>query len=125
MTEVAAITRNLTQEGAKAPSLPIIAETLENAPRLNSKALPNFALPHIVSEWAKNGRESVRITLSEYQGRAIIDCRQWYVDKSGELKPSPKGLSLAMAHLPALASGLAAALDLARCHGLVQEGGVE
>ncbi len=123
MTNDAALTRNITQDGAKAPSLPATAHILENAPRLNSKALPNLALPHVVSEWQKNGRELVRITLSEYQGRVIIDARQWYTEKNGEYRPSPKGLSLAISHLPALATGLADALAIARCTGLVLEGG--
>lgn len=123
MTNDAALTRNITQEGAQAPSLPTATKARQNAPRFNSEALAAVALPHVVSEWQKNGRELVRITLSEYQGRVIIDCRQWYLDKSGELKPSPKGLSLAIAHLPALASGLAAALDLARKNGKLPESG--
>ena len=38
----------------------------------------SIALPVVVSEWQKNTRETVRISLSIYQGRQTIDCRLWY-----------------------------------------------
>ena len=110
----------LTQEAAQAASIPTTPATPENAPQATSGTANAIASPHIVSEWQKNNRETIRITLSKYQGRPIIDARQWYSGNDGELKPSPKGLSLAISHLPALAAGFADALDIARRHGLVE-----
>jgi Transcriptional Coactivator p15 (PC4) len=81
-----------------------------------------ISLPCVIAEWPKNARETIRISLSEYWGHAIVDCRQWYLGGDGELKPSPKGLTLALAHLPALAKGLADALKLACNAGLVEGG---
>ena len=112
----------LNQEAASAASTTLTASAIENAPQVTATAATAIELPLIVAEWQKNARESIRISLSEYQGRAIVDCRQWYLGKDGELKPSPKGLTLALAHLPALASGIADALALACRHGLVEGG---
>ena len=122
MMDSIATTLSNTQDGAQAPSLPATADTPENAPRLNSGAASGLLFPHTVAEWQKNTRETIRVSLSEYHGRAIIDCRQWYSGNDGELKPSPKGLSLAVSHLPALADAIGKAMDLARKHGLVVGG---
>lgn len=113
---------HLNQEAASAASTTATPATPGNVPRLNSGAASGLLLPHTVAEWQKNTRETIRVTLSQYQGRAIIDCRQWYSGNDGELKPSPKGLSLAVSHLPALADAIGKAMDLARKHGFVEGG---
>lgn len=81
--------------------------------------------PVITGEWPKNKRESVRVALDEYQGRKIIDCRVWWRDDDGVLRPGKSGLTLAIKHAPALADALAKALVRARELGLVNDGGRE
>jgi hypothetical protein len=73
---------------------------------------PSF--PCVVAEFQKNERESIRVSLVQYGGRDLIDCRVWYRAGDGELKPGNKGLTTAVKHLPAIAAGLAAAVDKAR-----------
>ena len=78
-------------------------------------------LPCIVSEWQRNSREIVRVTLDEFQGQATIDCRCWYVDGEGEYRPSRSGITLAARHLPMLSKALGEALSEARRAGLVAD----
>ncbi len=49
-----------------------------------------------IIEIEKNSREKIRISLSEFKGKKLIDMRIWYVDKEGEYKPSKKGLSISI-----------------------------
>jgi Transcriptional Coactivator p15 (PC4) len=112
----------LTPEGPSGLSAPHTPQTHKNVLADSARAVNGIPLPHIVAEWQKNGRETVRISISNYQRRAVIDCRVWYEAKDGELKPSPKGLTLALAHLPELAAGIAKALEVARRAGLVEGG---
>jgi hypothetical protein len=49
-----------------------------------------------IIEIEKNSREIIRISLSEFKGKKLIDLRVWYKDKEDEYKPSQKGLSLSV-----------------------------
>jgi Transcriptional Coactivator p15 (PC4) len=81
---------------------------------------PDNVYPIIIAEWNRNDREVVRISLDQFNGRDTIDIRSWWRDSDGDLKPGRGGLTLAVKHLPALAEGLADALDRARALGLVE-----
>ena len=48
----------------------------------------------IQSTFVKNGRESIEMSESEYKGFALIDIRTFYVDASGELAPTRKGVTI-------------------------------
>jgi hypothetical protein len=72
----------------------------------------------IIAEWQKNRRETLRVRLDTFQGRAIVDCRCWYED-DGTLKPGRAGLTVSTRHLPALAEALARAVDIATASGLI------
>jgi Transcriptional Coactivator p15 (PC4) len=74
--------------------------------------------PVTIAEWPRNSRETMRVRLDSYQGRAIIDCRAWFVGEDGELRPGRSGLTLAVRHLPALASAFKLALDEANARGI-------
>ena len=77
--------------------------------------------PITVSEWWKNrGGESVRISLSTYQGRNLIDIRTWH-SSEGKLVPG-KGFAADVRHLPHLAAALAKAEAKARELGLITSG---
>lgn len=63
-----------------------------------------------IAEWPKNGRETLRVQLTEYQGRPIIDLRVWYEGRDGELRPSRSGLTCSTSHVERLADALAEAV---------------
>ncbi len=46
------------------------------------------------STFAKNGRESIVMSESEYKGFDLIDIRTFYVDAAGELAPTRKGVTI-------------------------------
>jgi hypothetical protein len=80
---------------------------------------PALAEPIVVSEFWKNRRgESIRVTLSTYQGCNICDVRTWYT-ADGKLKPG-KGFCAQAKHLPQLASAFAKAAAKARELGLIE-----
>lgn len=57
----------------------------------------------LIGEIAKNRRDTVRVTQRTFKGYDLIDIRVWYEDSNtGELKPSPKGISLKLELLPEL-----------------------
>ena len=76
-------------------------------------------LPLTLAEWPRNARETVRVRLDRYNGHVVVDCRCWWSDATGELKPGRSGLTLAVRHLPALADALAATLKRAQDTGLL------
>ena len=69
--------------------------------------------PVVVSEWWRNrSGQSIRISLSTYQGKNLIDVRTW-TTVDGKLKPTVKGFAAELKHLPRLASALAKACSQA------------
>lgn len=78
----------------------------------------DMAQESIVAHVEKNSREAVRVTLSQYRGQPVFSVRTWYRDTHGELRPSPKGITLRIALLPAVAEGIAKALDQIRAAGM-------
>jgi len=81
---------------------------------------PEPEYPIVVAEWQRNSREIVRVALDRFNNRETIDIRSWWQDSEGNWRPGRGGLTLAVKHLPALAEGLADALDRARALGLVE-----
>ena len=77
------------------------------------------ALPILVAEFRKNRREVVRIVLDEYGGRPTLNLRVWFTEEGGEVKPGRPGITIAVTHLPAIASGLNQALERAISLGLI------
>ena len=74
-------------------------------------------LPVTLAEWPRNSRETVRVRLDLFSGQVVVDCRSWWRDAKGELRPGKSGLTLSVRHLPALAAAVNAALDHARSAG--------
>jgi hypothetical protein len=73
-----------------------------------------LAAPIVVSEFWKNRRgESIRVTLSTYAGRNLLDLRSWYTADDGRLKPG-KGFCAEAKHLPRLTEAFAKAEAKAR-----------
>jgi hypothetical protein len=82
-------------------------------------------LPLVVAEWPKNGRgEVLRVALDRYKKNPVIDCRTWWPDAEGVVRPG-KGITVSVKHLSQLASALAEAERRAGELGLLNEGGPE
>ena len=63
---------------------------------------PLLAEPIIIAQWWKNpGGDSVRVTLSTYADRNLVDLRTWFT-ADGKLQPG-KGFAAEVKHLPAAA----------------------
>ncbi len=54
----------------------------------------------------KNSLEKIRIEKREYKGKEFIDMRTYYLDDSGEWKPSPKGITFKVELLEDIISAL-------------------
>jgi hypothetical protein len=81
------------------------------------------ALPIIIAEWPKNGRENIRVSLPKYQSNHTIDLRLWYLAEDGALRPGNKGITVSVKHVRQLATALAEAERRAGELGLLTEGG--
>lgn len=77
----------------------------------------------IIAEWPLNRRETIRVSLSEYNDRPVIDMRVWFDDGAGRAKPGRKGLTLGVKQLPQLADALVKALAEAKARGLMARDG--
>jgi hypothetical protein len=74
------------------------------------------ALPVVISEWRRGDRERIRIVLAD----DVVDIRPFFRGDDDEpLRPGKTGIALPIAHIPALAAGLAKALIDARARGLI------
>ena len=57
--------------------------------------------------FAKNSSEEVRVSAGEFKEKIYIDLRIFYRDQeTDEMRPTKKGLTLALALLPELKKGL-------------------
>jgi len=83
---------------------------------------PALAEPIEVAKFWRNRRgEAVIVSLREYEGRALIDCRVHFTNKEGRLQPSSKGLSLVAARLPDLHAAISKASVKAKELGLLDD----
>lgn len=48
----------------------------------------------IIGEFQKNTAERVKVTWETYKGSRFVDIRAYYEDKTGELKPTRKGIAI-------------------------------
>ena len=74
----------------------------------------------VLKMWKSRRRsEAVHVTLSEYEGHALVSVRIYATGTDGIDRPTQKGVSISVRKLPELAAGLAKALDKARDLGLL------
>jgi hypothetical protein len=57
-----------------------------------------YIVGQVISDINKNSREIIRIEVSEFKGRELINLRIWYQHFDGEYKPTPKGITLDISH---------------------------
>jgi hypothetical protein len=79
-------------------------------------------LPIVIAQWPKSVRETLRVTLDEFNGRSVIDIRTWWWTEAGELRPGRAGLTVSTRHLKALATALSDAAQTAEERGLIDQG---
>jgi len=86
---------------------------------------PTLPEPVVISKFWKTRRrnESVHVSLSEYEGRCLINVRVYCTGTDGIDRPTPKGLAMGIGKLPELARTLARAETKARELGLLEEDG--
>jgi hypothetical protein len=79
--------------------------------------------PVTVAKFWKNRRrnESVRISLSEYEGHPLINVRVFCTGTDGIDRPTQKGVAMAIGKLPELARALVKAEARARELGLLEQ----
>jgi len=55
---------------------------------------PKTLKPELIAEFNKNASEVVRIQLTEYDGKQLLDIRVWVQNDKGEFIATRKGISL-------------------------------
>lgn len=78
-------------------------------------------LPIVIARWQRNARDTVMVRIDQFNGNSVVDIRTWWLSQTGELRPGPKGITMSVQHLPALACALAKAEAAARQLGLLAE----
>lgn len=81
-----------------------------------------LAEPVTIAKFWKNRRrsESVHVTLSEYEGRSLINVRVYATGTDGIDRPTTKGVAMAIDKLPELARALVKAEAVAKQRGLLE-----
>ena len=95
---------------------------IDHPAKSNDAPRAALAVPLTVAKFWKNRRrnESVHVTLSEYEGRTLINVRTYSTGTDGIDRPTPKGLAMAVNKLPELARALAKAEAKAHELGLLE-----
>jgi hypothetical protein len=86
---------------------------------------PRSALPEpiIISKFWKNRRrnESVRVSLSEYEGHCLINVRVYCTGTDGIDRPTPKGVTMGIGRLVELHAAITKAVSKAKELGLLPD----
>ncbi len=53
-------------------------------------------MDELIEQFEKNATEVVRVSLTEYRGRKLVDVRVYYSDNEGQYRPTKKGVSLSV-----------------------------
>ena len=53
-------------------------------------------MDELIEQFEKNATEVVRVSLTEYRGRKLVDVRVYYSDSEGQYHPTKKGVSLSV-----------------------------
>jgi hypothetical protein len=87
---------------------------------------PTLPEPVEIAKFWKNRRgEAVIVSLREYEGRVLIDCRVNFTNKAGGFSPTSKGLSLVVLRLPDLHKAITQAMKKAKELGLLPDDGAD
>lgn len=83
-----------------------------------NKLNPSF--PIEVAQWRKNANEIICATLDSYKSTPTFNARVFYEEAPGQWKPTKKGLTVSVQHLPALREAVEHAEGAARQLGLLK-----
>jgi hypothetical protein len=75
----------------------------------------------LISSFEKNALEEVRVSLTEYRGRQLIDLRVYYITAEGEPRPTKKGVAISVELYPELKEALAKLDQTLKDKGLLQD----
>lgn len=75
----------------------------------------------IIAKIQKNGREQLRVGLSEFKGHPLVSMWVWFRGSGGNMQPGRSGLSVRVSLLPRLIKALQEAEQEARKAGLLDE----
>jgi hypothetical protein len=56
----------------------------------------------IIADIEKNSREIIRVEVSDFKGKELINLRIWFQDFDGGYKPTQKGITLDLSHYNSL-----------------------
>ena len=77
----------------------------------------------LIARLPKNGREELRVSLTEFHGKPLCATRVFFrPEGGGDMRPSKSGLNLRVQMLPSLIDSLQKAEAEARRLGLLDEG---
>jgi hypothetical protein len=65
-------------------------------------------MDELIAQFEKNATEVVRVSLTEYRKRKLVDVRVYYSDDEGQYRPTKKGVSLSLEVYPDFKRALAA-----------------
>jgi hypothetical protein len=68
-------------------------------------------------------RDAITVSLSTYEGRVVAGIRLFTTSQDGKMLPTTKGVTMAVARLPELATAVNRALKKARELGLLDDDG--
>lgn len=90
----------------------------------NARQRPSLPEEIVIAKfWKNRGRnESLRISLSEYEGHCLINVRIYATGTDGIDRPTSKGVAMGIGKLPELAKALNDAVEKARQLGLIEGG---
>ncbi|MDX1958425.1 MAG: transcriptional coactivator p15/PC4 family protein [Leptospiraceae bacterium] len=60
----------------------------------------------IIADIDRGKGEILRIEVSEYKGKKLLNLRIWYTDKEGEFKPTQKGVTVSPEDYEALKNAI-------------------
>lgn len=60
----------------------------------------------VLIRFDRGGREEVRVTLKDFEGRRFIDVRRWFLDQAGQWRPTTKGASIRLGEVDRLVEAL-------------------
>ncbi|OQP87569.1 hypothetical protein BTR14_03085 [Rhizobium rhizosphaerae] len=77
----------------------------------------------IIATIAKNRRETVRVTLTKFEGHDLLGLRVWFTSNDSEERPGKAGLALRVSLIPNLIQALQDAQAEAVRRGLLSKEG--
>ncbi|CAN8106398.1 unnamed protein product [Discula destructiva] len=74
--------------------------------------------------WELANSKHRRVTINKYGGKWLVNIREYYEDKSGEMKPGKKGISLSLEQYQSLVGFIPSINKQLRKNGVVLDGDV-